>query len=97
MITRMMIRYLLDNGFRNKRVLADEFGIPYRKLLGVYGTRPERKTAMVVTKGACALHPWRIDVNASDALLTLVMIVLVARRAREGETMDGLLRHTMGY
>ncbi len=45
---------------------------------------------------AHSLHPWRIDVNASDALLTLATcldderIVLVARRARAGETMEGL-------
>ena len=52
---------------------------------------------------AHTLHPWRIDVNASDALLTLATcldderVVLVARRAREGETMEGLTRQIMGY
>ena len=50
-----------------------------------------------------SLHPWRVDVNASDALATLVTcldderIVLLARRLRENESAETLASRIAGY
>ena len=54
LVTHAMIQYLLKNGYRNKKVLAVQYCIPYRSLLKVCGPNADRKTSIKVAR--CIVH-----------------------------------------